>query len=53
MPQLFPMNWILISMIIIFVMLLTMILTFFFKFENILNVKKEFKNKKSSFLFKW
>nr|BCW91327.1 ATP synthase subunit 8 [Amblyomma sp.] len=53
MPQIFPMNWILISSFLIFSTFTMTIFTFFFKL-NFLKMKSNFFYlKKSSNMFKW
>nr|YP_010329430.1 ATP synthase F0 subunit 8 [Haemaphysalis kitaokai]UNO53874.1 ATP synthase F0 subunit 8 [Haemaphysalis kitaokai] len=53
MPQLFPMNWILLSTAMMIIIMLTMVMTYFFKIKS--NIKINFKNKFdiNKMLFKW
>nr|YP_010534080.1 ATP synthase F0 subunit 8 [Amblyomma sparsum]UXX50175.1 ATP synthase subunit 8 [Amblyomma nuttalli] len=52
MPQLFPMSWPLISLLILIPMMILLINIFFFKFKNIFKNLK-FQQKTSIFFFKW
>nr|YP_007475044.1 ATP synthase F0 subunit 8 [Haemaphysalis inermis]AFU55293.1 ATP synthase subunit 8 [Haemaphysalis inermis] len=54
MPQLFPMNWIMISSTMLIILIMTMVLIFFFKINNTLNLKKNFfKINTKNTMFKW
>nr|QAU53924.1 ATP synthase F0 subunit 8 [Haemaphysalis longicornis]QDF58642.1 ATP synthase F0 subunit 8 [Haemaphysalis longicornis]UJT97481.1 ATP synthase F0 subunit 8 [Haemaphysalis longicornis]UJT97494.1 ATP synthase F0 subunit 8 [Haemaphysalis longicornis]UKG19624.1 ATP synthase F0 subunit 8 [Haemaphysalis longicornis] len=51
MPQIFPMNWLLITILIVILLIMIMIMTFFmksFKVNNLTNFKKI-----NNLLFKW
>nr|YP_011017305.1 ATP synthase F0 subunit 8 [Amblyomma argentinae]WQF68968.1 ATP synthase F0 subunit 8 [Amblyomma argentinae] len=52
MPQLFPMNWMLISPLILIMFLLFMMTIFFFKISNKIYFSKLSKEN-NKFLFKW
>nr|YP_010329469.1 ATP synthase F0 subunit 8 [Haemaphysalis colasbelcouri]UNO54004.1 ATP synthase F0 subunit 8 [Haemaphysalis colasbelcouri] len=54
MPQLFPMNWILISTIMTIIFMMTMMMIYFFKLKMnfLINENKQFL-KKNKMTFKW
>uniref|UniRef100_UPI0030FE1162 ATP synthase subunit 8 n=1 Tax=Bothriocroton auruginans TaxID=188736 RepID=UPI0030FE1162 len=53
MPQLFPMNWMLISLTIILILFSILINTFFLKMNFNMNFKKYINKNNKSITFKW
>nr|YP_010329456.1 ATP synthase F0 subunit 8 [Haemaphysalis mageshimaensis]UNO53991.1 ATP synthase F0 subunit 8 [Haemaphysalis mageshimaensis] len=51
MPQIFPMNWLLITIMMMILLIMTMMMTFFFK--NFKSLKKNVIMSNKKFLFKW
>nr|YP_010185081.1 ATP synthase F0 subunit 8 [Haemaphysalis montgomeryi]QVJ97818.1 ATP synthase F0 subunit 8 [Haemaphysalis montgomeryi]WCD42537.1 ATP synthase F0 subunit 8 [Haemaphysalis montgomeryi] len=53
MPQIFPMNWLFISSLILMMLIMIMIMTFFLKFFKNEKKMNNFLKKNQMILFKW